>query len=50
MKFPKMPKFSRRMGKKLVKVGAVVITVAQVALKEIERTSRRSNNNVVPMD
>ena len=41
MKFPKMPKISRRMGKKLAKTASVVITVAQVALREIERNTRK---------
>ncbi len=37
----KMPKFSKRTGRKITKVGAVVVTLVQVALKEIERNSRR---------
>lgn len=37
----KMPKVSRRTGKKIAKVGAVLVTLAQVALKEIESTTRK---------
>jgi hypothetical protein len=41
MKFPKMPKISRRMGKKLMKTTAIVVSLAQVALREVERNTRR---------
>lgn len=37
----KMPKISKRTGRKLAKVGGVVVTIAQVALKEIERNTRK---------
>jgi hypothetical protein len=37
----KMPKISRRTGKKIAKVGAVVVTLAQVTLKEIERNTSK---------
>ena len=37
----KMPKISRRTGRKLAKIGGVVVTLAQVALKEIERNARK---------
>ena len=37
----KMPKFSKRTGRKLARVGGFVVTIAQVALKELERTTRK---------
>jgi hypothetical protein len=37
----KIPRFSKRTGRKLARVGGVVVTVAQVALKELERTTRK---------
>ena len=43
MKFPKvkMPRISKRMGKRLGKTAQMVVTVAQIALREIERNARK---------